>query len=65
MADCAETSSPHQVSEQISGFPPSRNRRLLWLQLITIGWMLVECLISLTSAKSACSPSLFAFGSDC
>ena len=64
MAEYSETSSPHQVSVQPCGFPPSRNRSILWLQLITIGWMLLECAVSLISAKTACSPSLLAFGSD-
>ena len=59
-----ETRSPHQVSEQTCGIPPSHKRSILWLQLITIGWMLLECIVSLLSAKAACSPSLLAFGSD-
>jgi len=64
MAEYAETRSPHQVSEQTCGIPPSHNRSILWLQLITIGWMLLECIVSLVSAKATCSPSLLAFGSD-
>jgi len=64
MAEYAETRSPHQVSEQTCGIPPSHSRSILWLQLITIGWMLLECIVSLVSAKAACSPSLLAFGSD-
>ena len=64
MAEYSETRSPHQVSVQPCGLPPSRSRSVLWLQFITIGWMLLECAISLVSAKTACSPSLLAFGSD-
>jgi divalent metal cation (Fe/Co/Zn/Cd) transporter len=64
MAEYAETSSPHQVSEQTCGTSPSHNRSIFWLQLITIGWMLLECAVSLVGAKTACSPSLLAFGSD-
>ena len=64
MAEYAETRSPHQVSEQTCGIPPPHKRSILWLQLITIGWMLLECIVSLLSAKAACSPSLLAFGSD-
>jgi divalent metal cation (Fe/Co/Zn/Cd) transporter len=64
MAEYAETHSPHQGSEQTCGIPPSQNRSILWLQLITIGWMLLECIVSLVSAKAACSPSLLEFGSD-
>lgn len=36
----------------------------MWLQIITLGWMLLESAVSLVSAKIACSPSLLAFGSD-
>ena len=64
MSEIAETPSPQQVSEPTCGSPPSRNRSILWLQIITIGWMLLECAVSLVSAKTACSPSLLAFGSD-
>ena len=64
MAEYAETRSPHQVSEQTCGISPSHNRSILWLQFITIGWMLLEFIVSLVSAKVACSPSLLAFGSD-
>lgn len=64
MAEYSETRSPHQVSVQPYRPPHSSDRSILWLQLITIGWMLVECSVSLVSAKAACSPSLLAFGSD-
>lgn len=39
-------------------------RSVFWLQGITIGWMLVECGISLYAAVQAHSVALFAFGSD-
>jgi divalent metal cation (Fe/Co/Zn/Cd) transporter len=45
----------------------SRNplaRRILLLQIATLGWMLVECSVALTSAWKAKSVSLLAFGSD-
>ncbi len=64
MSEYGETSSPHRVLKQTCGVPPSRNKGILWLQLTTIGWMLMECTVSLVSAKTACSPSLLAFGSD-
>ncbi len=64
MSEYVETSSPDRVSKQTCGVPPSRNRGILWLQLSTIGWMLLECAVSLISARTACSPSLLAFGSD-
>ena len=47
-------------------FPASkrRARTIIRLQVITIGWMLIECSIALTAAWKAHSPALFAFGSD-
>jgi Cation efflux family len=45
----------------------SRNplaRRILLLQVATLGWMLVECSVALTSAWEARNISLLAFGSD-
>src|SRR5580704_8992542 len=40
------------------------SRTVLWLQLITLGWMLVECGVSLYAASTAHSAALLAFGSD-
>lgn len=37
---------------------------MLWLQCITLLWMLVECSVALTAAYRARSVSLLAFGSD-
>jgi divalent metal cation (Fe/Co/Zn/Cd) transporter len=37
---------------------------VLWLQGITLSWMLVECGVSLYAAGAAHSPALLAFGSD-
>jgi divalent metal cation (Fe/Co/Zn/Cd) transporter len=37
---------------------------ILWLQTITLLWMLVECAVSAYAAVSAHSPALLAFGSD-
>lgn len=34
------------------------------LQVVTLGWMLVECAVALISAGRAHSPALLAFGSD-
>jgi divalent metal cation (Fe/Co/Zn/Cd) transporter len=64
MPEYVETRPPDRVSKQTRGVPPSHNRGILGLQLITIGWMLLECTVSLISATNACSPSLLAFGSD-
>jgi divalent metal cation (Fe/Co/Zn/Cd) transporter len=39
-------------------------RRIQQIQIITIVWMSVETVVSLTAAKAARSPSLLAFGGD-
>ena len=44
--------------------PVRRSQAVLWLQTVTLAWMLVECGVSLNAAVSAHSPSLLAFGSD-
>jgi divalent metal cation (Fe/Co/Zn/Cd) transporter len=44
--------------------PPRRSHAVLWLQLVTLAWMLVECGASLYAAAVAHSPALLAFGSD-
>lgn len=40
------------------------DKEVLWLQFATLGWMLVECSVSLTASWRARSASLLAFGSD-
>src|SRR5258708_2847743 len=44
--------------------PARPSKTVLWLQGITLAWMLVECGVSLYAAKMAQSPALLAFGSD-
>jgi len=44
--------------------PVNRSSAMLWLQGITLAWMLVECAVSLFAAATAKSPAIFAFGSD-
>jgi divalent metal cation (Fe/Co/Zn/Cd) transporter len=39
-------------------------KTVLWLQGITLAWMLVECGVSIYAAKAAHSAALLAFGSD-
>src|SRR5215469_4952111 len=39
-------------------------KTVLWLQGITLAWMLVECAVSLYAAKQARSVVLLAFGAD-
>ena len=47
-----------------SSVPPRPSRTVLWLQLVTLAWMLVECGVSLYAANVARSAALLAFGSD-
>jgi divalent metal cation (Fe/Co/Zn/Cd) transporter len=46
-----------------NAFPATRGRLIL-LQSLTLGWMLIECSVSLVSAARAHSPALLAFGFD-
>lgn len=41
-----------------------RPTAILWLQGITLAWMLVECGVALSAAATAHSPAALAFGSD-
>jgi divalent metal cation (Fe/Co/Zn/Cd) transporter len=42
----------------------SNSRDIVRLQVITLLWMLIECVVALISSWKAHSPALFAFGSD-
>jgi divalent metal cation (Fe/Co/Zn/Cd) transporter len=44
--------------------PLVASRSVLWLQGITLAWMVAECGLSLYAAVDAHSPALLAFGSD-
>jgi divalent metal cation (Fe/Co/Zn/Cd) transporter len=44
--------------------PVRRSTALLWLQGVTLAWMLVECGVSAYAAATAHSPAMLAFGSD-
>ena len=44
--------------------PPRRSHAILWLQIVTLAWMLIECGASLYAAAVAHSPAMLAFGSD-
>jgi divalent metal cation (Fe/Co/Zn/Cd) transporter len=54
-----------QPAKPASACAPVRpSHAVLWLQTVTLAWMLIECGVSLYAAASAHSPSLLAFGSD-
>jgi divalent metal cation (Fe/Co/Zn/Cd) transporter len=44
--------------------PVRRSNTVLWLQLVTLSWMLIECGASLWAAATAHSTAMLAFGSD-
>ena len=44
--------------------PPARAKAMLWLQGVTLAWMLVELAVSVYAAFTAHSPAMLAFGSD-
>jgi divalent metal cation (Fe/Co/Zn/Cd) transporter len=55
----------NQTGTNVSCSPPTHFvRRVVWLQGITLAWMVVECGVSLYGASSAHSPALLAFGAD-
>src|ERR1700733_7894427 len=43
--------------------PVRRSNTVLWLQLVTLSWMLIECGASLTAAGLAHSTAMLGFGS--
>lgn len=48
----------------MDGVIEANDRGVIWLQLFTVSWMLVECSVALVAAEQARSSVLFAFGSD-
>jgi divalent metal cation (Fe/Co/Zn/Cd) transporter len=44
--------------------PLQRSHAVLWIQGVTLAWMLIECGASLYAATAAHSPAMLAFGSD-
>ena len=44
--------------------PVSSRSTIIWLQIVTLVWMLVECGVALYAASAARSPAMLAFGSD-
>jgi divalent metal cation (Fe/Co/Zn/Cd) transporter len=56
-------SQPSKPSASVRA-PARRRSAVLWLQGVTLAWMLVECGASLYAAAKAHSPALLAFGSD-
>jgi divalent metal cation (Fe/Co/Zn/Cd) transporter len=55
---------PQPAKADASSPPSSRSNTVVWLQVFTLTWMLIECGASLYAAAAAHSPALLAFGSD-
>lgn len=56
---------PSECSSNACEAPPiPRSHAVLWLQGVTVLWMVTECGVSLLAAAKAHSPALLAFGSD-
>src|SRR5271156_1198036 len=56
-------SGPQATAKPVCA-PVPRSSAVLWLQVVTLAWMLIECGVSLYAASNAHSPALLAFGSD-
>jgi divalent metal cation (Fe/Co/Zn/Cd) transporter len=52
------------LSKERRLLPAKLRQRIVWLQAITLAWMVAECGVSLESAVVAHSPALLAFGAD-
>ena len=63
MSGLVQIGSQHAKPASVCA-PVRRSHAVLWLQTVTLAWMLIECGVSLYAAVSAHSPSLLAFGSD-
>lgn len=64
MAEPVQIDTRRVESEKERIVAVRRSTAVFWLQGITLGWMLVECGVSLYAAEKAHSPALVAFGSD-
>ncbi len=53
-----------QRSKPVGACAPKPGFAVLWLQIVTLTWMLVEFGVSAYAAVIAHSPALLAFGSD-
>jgi divalent metal cation (Fe/Co/Zn/Cd) transporter len=52
------------VAQSARPTPANADRSVMWLQSITLGWMLVECAGAIFASSRAHSVALLAFGSD-
>jgi divalent metal cation (Fe/Co/Zn/Cd) transporter len=52
------------VSAPPNKFPPEIARRIIRIQILTLVWMMIEAVVSLSAAWAARSPALLGFGGD-
>jgi divalent metal cation (Fe/Co/Zn/Cd) transporter len=52
------------MSAEEKAIPAEVLRRVIWIQMLTLGWMSVEAIVSLGAAWAAHSPALLGFGGD-
>jgi divalent metal cation (Fe/Co/Zn/Cd) transporter len=64
MSKFVQTETGLSESSAVTRSSMRRSTAVLWLQGITVIWMLVECGLSLYAAAAAHSPAMLAFGSD-
>ena len=64
MPDLVQLGASPARNPALACAPPARSRMVLWLQGVTLGWMLVECGVSVYASVTARSPALLAFGAD-
>lgn len=64
MSGLVQIGSRPALATPVACPPVRRSNAVLWLQIVTLAWMLIECDLSLYAAARAHSSALFAFGSD-
>jgi divalent metal cation (Fe/Co/Zn/Cd) transporter len=64
MSGLVQIGSQPANAKPVACAPVRRSNAVLWLQMVTLAWMLIECGLSLYAAARAHSSALFAFGSD-
>ena len=64
MPELVQISSPSSPPRTTPRPPVLRSHAILWIQGVTLAWMLIECGASLYAAAVAHSPAMLAFGSD-
>ncbi len=64
MPELVQINSRSSQSRTTACSPVWRSQAVLWIQSVTLAWMLIECGASLYAAAAAHSPAMLAFGSD-